>query len=115
MLPGGRTRLEATRAVRFVQLTSKARLLAADSGEPEEAILETTRQQCGVLQILRRFPLGVEQLLHSLDDLVAASHEPSQELDMRRKRHWDATFCASAHGAQYWLSRIGPSNERSGA
>jgi hypothetical protein len=40
--------------MRFLQLTSKTRLIVGDPGECEEAIFEVTRQERAVLQVLER-------------------------------------------------------------
>lgn len=47
----------------FFQLTSKTGLIACDSRQCEEAILEMTRQGETFLQILDGLSLGVQQLL----------------------------------------------------
>src|SRR5262249_12909403 len=81
------TRLESACPMRFLQLTSKMRLVAGDASECEEAILKVTRQEGTVLQVLDRFSLGVQQRLYSLDDFIAMGKEQLEKFDVRVKRH----------------------------
>ena len=73
--------------MRFFQLTSQARLALRDPSKGEEAILEVTRQNGTVLQVFERLPLGVQQPLYSLDDVVAMGQEELEKLDVGLKRH----------------------------
>jgi len=72
--------------MRFLQLTSKTRLIAGYATESEEAILELTRQQRSVLQVLDRLSLCVQQPLYSLDDFIAMGQEQLEKFDVRVKR-----------------------------
>ena len=87
------TRPESACPMRFLQLTSKTRLVAGDASECEEAILKVTRQKGTVLQVLDRLSLGVQQPLYSLDDFIAMGQEQLEKFDMRVKRHLDRTLC----------------------
>ena len=73
--------------MRFFQLTFKMRLLAGDAGDCEKAILEVTRQERPVLQILDRLSLGVQQPLDSLDDFIAMGEEELEQFDVGVERH----------------------------
>ena len=79
------TRPEPTCPVRVFQLTSQTRL--AVGGPNEEAILEVTRQNGTVAQVLDRLSLGVQQSLYSLDDVIAMGQEELEKLDVCLKRH----------------------------
>src|SRR5687767_6338207 len=79
--------------MRFFQLTSKARLVAGDAIECEEAILKVTRQKGTVLLVLERLSLGVQQPLYSLDDFIAMDQEQLEKFDMRLKRQLARTLC----------------------
>ena len=111
--------------MRFFQLASKARLVACDAGECEEAILEVTRKDGPSLQILDRLSLGVQQLLYFLDDFIAMGQEQQKQFDVSLKRHLARTLCGRAlfrcrkrmnrfphhdtppeSEAKYWLNRI---------
>ena len=76
--------------MRFFQLASKARLIAGDARECEKAILEPTRQNNAVLQVLGRLSLGVQQLLDSAGDFIAMRKEELKECDVRIK--WYVRF-----------------------
>src|SRR5687767_3911270 len=77
--------------MRCFRLPSKARLAVGDSSECEEAILEVTKQQGAVLQVFKRLPLGVQEPLDSLDDVVSMRQEEFEQFDMRLKRHLTTT------------------------
>src|SRR5262245_33955770 len=80
--------------MRFLQLTSKTRLVAGNASECEEAILNLTRQKGTVLQILSRLSLGVQQSLYLLDDFIALGQEQLEKFDVRVKRHIARTSCS---------------------
>src|SRR5262249_29196360 len=80
------TRPEAACPISFFQLTFEAGLVVCDVSECEETILEVTRQQETVLQIMGRLALGIQQPLYSLDDFIAMGQEQSEKFDMRVKR-----------------------------
>ena len=65
----------------------KRSLAVADSSEREEAILEVTRQNGTVLEVLDRLSLGVQYALDPLDDFIATGQEDVEQLDMCLKRH----------------------------
>ena len=73
--------------MRFLQLTSKTRLVVGDPSEREETILKVTRQKGTILQVLDRLSLGVQHPLYSLDDFIATGQEQLEKFDMRLKRH----------------------------
>jgi hypothetical protein len=75
--------------MRLVQLTHEACSVRAESWKREETTLEVSREQGSVLQIVLRFPLGVQQRLHSLDDLAATRQEHLEQRDVRFKRRLD--------------------------
>ena len=80
-------RLESARPVRFLQSTSKMRLVAGRATDCEEAILEVTRQKGSILQVLARLSLGVQQSLDSLDDFIAMGEEELEQFDVGVERH----------------------------
>src|SRR5215470_13919195 len=86
MQSGTLTRPESACPMRFLQLTSKTRLITG-AGEGEEAILKMTRENGTVLHVLDRLALGVQQPLYSLDDFIAMGQEQLEKFDMRVKRH----------------------------
>jgi hypothetical protein len=96
--------------MRFLQLTSKTSLVVGDAGDREEAILEVTRQQATVLQVLDRLPLGVQHALYFLDDFVATGQEQLEKLDVRLKRHWDKRGCGwPLFRRREWFATFRPS------
>jgi hypothetical protein len=78
--------------MRFLQSTSKARLIGSDRVEREEAVLELTAQERPILQVLERLSLGVEHALYSLDDLSAAGQKQPEQYYVRLKRHLAKTL-----------------------
>jgi hypothetical protein len=75
--------------MRGYQLASKTGLVVRDRSECEEAILEVTRQEGTVLQVLERLSLGVQQPLYALGDFIAVGQEQLEKFDMLPKRHLD--------------------------
>ena len=78
--------------MRVFQLTSKTRLAVGDPTEGEEAILEATRQEGSVLQVVARLSLGVQYFLYFLDDFMAIGQEELEKFDMCLKRHLATTW-----------------------
>jgi hypothetical protein len=81
------TRPESICPMRVFQLTPEARLVIGDPGECEEAILEVTRQQGTILQVIGRLSLRVQYRLYSLDDFIAMGQEGSEKFNVCLKRH----------------------------
>jgi hypothetical protein len=71
----------------FFQLTFKARLVVGDVGKSEEAILNVTRQKTGVLQVLDRLSLGIQQPFYFLDNFITMGQEHLEKFDMCVERH----------------------------
>jgi hypothetical protein len=53
-----------------------------EPGEREEGIFEVARQTRAVLQVFSRLALSVEQVLYSLDEVVAMGEEELEKLDV---------------------------------
>src|SRR5688572_6805442 len=116
VLTGRLSRLEAARPVRFVQLAPETSVLRGGPAEREEAIVDLTREERNVLQVLGRLSLRTQQPFDSPDDLLAASQERAEKLDMRFEldihehtlaRYWDrwhARCLRSAHKSTPKLS-----------
>jgi hypothetical protein len=90
------TRLESTCPMRVFQLASQPRLALGDASTCEEAILNVTRQHRTVSQVFDRLPLGVQQPLQALDDLIAMVQEELKKFDMCLKRHCGETLSGFA-------------------
>ena len=92
--------------MRLFQLTSQARVAVRDAREGEEAILEMTRQEGTVLQVVDRPSLGVQRFLYALDDISAMGQEDVKKLEMSLKRR-AKSLCD--HGAdELYVQCLGP-------
>ncbi len=90
MQSGNLSRPESIGPMRFVQLTSQARLADGHSRYCEEAVLKVTGQTRTVLQVRDRLSLSVQNGLYSLDDRIAMGEKESEKLDVCLK--WPLTM-----------------------
>ena len=72
--------------MRLFELASEASLSGRDARKREKAILELTRENATVTQVLGRLALRVQKPLDALDELGASRKEELEKLDVCLKR-----------------------------